>query len=319
MANTLEWGQVFQKELDKAIEVDLLTSWMNKNAGRVQYNGGKEVKVPILQTTGLGNYDRSRVGTGQNPYAKGKVSLEYKTFTMTQDRSATFTLDAMDVNEASFLPTAGNIMGEFQRAHVVPEIDAYRLTEAYKIAQKNQNVKENYTLNPVDILREIKLGIKAIRQKGYNGNIVCHISYDALFTLEESVLNKLSSVTFAGAGINTTVPAIDNVPLLVTPENRLYTEIDLKDGSTEYGYAPTASAKPIHFILIAENAPIPVTRQDLMRIFTPEENQVDGNAWTIDYRRHHDMWILPSAEGLVYACIGDQITTLSGNTKSKSK
>ena len=48
---------------------------------------------------------------------------------MTQDRGRSFNLDAMDVNESNFIATAGNVMGEFQRTKVVPEIDAYRISK----------------------------------------------------------------------------------------------------------------------------------------------------------------------------------------------
>lgn len=68
---------------------------------------------------GLADYDR------QEGYTDGAVNLKYETKTMTQDRGRRFTLDAMDVNESNFVATASSVMGEFQRTHVVPEIDAY--------------------------------------------------------------------------------------------------------------------------------------------------------------------------------------------------
>lgn len=37
--------------------------------------------------------------------------------------------------------------------------------------------------------------------------------------------------------------------------------------------------------------PIAVTKQDIMRIFDPTINQ-KLNAWQLDYRRFHDLWVL---------------------------
>ena len=45
---------------------------------------------------------------------------------------------------------------------------------------------------------------------------------------------------------------------------------------------------------MAQVAPIAVSKQDLMRIFDPQTNQ-KANAWAMDYRRYHDLWIKDNA------------------------
>ena len=78
--NTLQYSTIFQTELDKQMEHLTLTSWMDANAGQVQYNGGAEVKIPKMSLVGLGDYNRDE------GYKQGAVTLEYETFKMTQDR-----------------------------------------------------------------------------------------------------------------------------------------------------------------------------------------------------------------------------------------
>ena len=58
--------------------------------------------------------------------------------------------------------------------------------------------------------------------------------------------------------------------------------------------------------LLAEplDLPLAVTKQDIMRIFDPETNQ-SANAWAMDYRRYHDLWVLESKKEGVYANIKD--------------
>ena len=89
MANTINYASVFQQELDKAFVHEACTSWMDENAGLVKYEGGREIKIPVMALDGLADYSRS---TG---YVEGDVSLTYETKTMTQDRGRGFTLDAM--------------------------------------------------------------------------------------------------------------------------------------------------------------------------------------------------------------------------------
>ena len=121
--NTLQYSTIFQTELDKQMEHLTLTSWMDANAGQVKYNGGAEVKIPKMSLVGLGDYDRDE------GYKQGAITLEYETFKMTQDRGRKFLLDAMDVNETNFVASAGTVMGGFQRVHVAPEVDAYRISK----------------------------------------------------------------------------------------------------------------------------------------------------------------------------------------------
>ena len=56
--NTLACAKIFQQALDEQIAVESTTGWMEANAGQVQYNGGDEIKIPMMSTDGLGDYDR---------------------------------------------------------------------------------------------------------------------------------------------------------------------------------------------------------------------------------------------------------------------
>lgn len=305
MANLIQYGVIFQNELDKASVHQMLTGWMDTNAGKVKYSGGKEVKIPELTVDGLGDYKRGSAGG----YAGGDIQFGYKTYEMTQDRGRQFSIDAMDVDETGFVLTAGNIMGEFQRTKVIPEIDAYRLSALAAKAmsvQNDTNVKYGYDPAAATILAEIKLGIKIIRENGFNGELVIHANYDVVNALEMAMSNKIASVTFAKGGIDTQVPAVDNCPIITTPSNRLYSSITLYDGvtpgQTAGGYVKGATAKDVNFIIVPRDVPLAITKQDIMRIFDPNNNQ-KANAWALDYRRYHDLWVVDSKKKSIYANI----------------
>ena len=80
----------------------------------------------------------------------------------------------MDIDETGFVTTAAAVMGEFQRVHVVPEIDAYRISKLASTAvtaNKAGMVTYGYTPGAANTsaLRKAKEGIKAVRDCGYNG------------------------------------------------------------------------------------------------------------------------------------------------------
>lgn len=309
--NSLATATLFQKTLDKVAIQDAVTGWMDANAGQVIYNGGAEVKIPKMSVQGMGDYDRD------NGYQMGGVTLTYETREMTQDRGRMFQLDPMDINENNFVTTASAVMGEFQRMHVVPEIDAYRIskiaTETIK-AEKAGMVAYGYTpgATGTSALRKVKEGIKAVREMGYNGPLVIHATPDFILELELELAGKITAVTFSKGGINTQVPSIDGVPLISTPANRMYTAITINDGKTEGqkqgGYAKGATAKDINFIVLPRTTPIALTKQDIMRIFDPTVNQ-KLNAWQMDYRRFHDIWVLDNKLDSIYLNIKDAAPT----------
>lgn len=305
--NTLATATLFQNTLDKVAIQDATTGWMDANAGQVIYNGGAEVKIPKMSVQGMGDYDRD------NGYQQGSVTLEYETRKMTQDRGRKFQLDPMDINENNFVTTAAAVMGEFQRMYVTPEIDAYRISKIASetiTAAKPGMVEYGYTPGSTgtSALRKAKEGIKAVRENGYNGPLVIHATPDFILELELEMAGKITAVTFSKGGINTQVPSIDGVPFISTPANRMYTAITIYDGKTsgqeQGGYVKGTTAKDINFMVLPRTTPIAVTKQDIMRIFDPAINQ-KLNAWQMDYRRFHDIWVLDNKLNSIYLSIKD--------------
>lgn len=303
--NTLATATIFQTTLDALAVQESVTGWMDANAGQVKYTGGKDVKIPKMNVQGMGNYDR------EEGYKKGSITLEYETKTMTQDRGRMFHLDPMEVDEAAFIATASSVMAEFQRTQVIPEIDAFRLSKLATTAinyKEGKNVVYGYTPAKADVISKIKLGIKSLREGGWNGSIMIHATYDVIYEIEEAYLGKMQTTQVTQGGITTQVPSIDGCPIIPTQQNRMYTSIAMYDGATsgqlEGGYTKGTTAKEINFMVIASSVPIALTKQDVMRIFDPMTNQ-KLNAWQMDYRRFHDLWTLDNKEQYIYVNIKD--------------
>lgn len=294
MANTIATATLFQTELDKAAVQGALTGWMESNAGQVKYSGGKEVKIPKLKLQGMTDYSKA---TGYN---EGDIVYEYETRIMTQDRGRKFSIDAMDVDESGFVLTAGTIMGEFQREYVIPEIDAYRLSKiATTVIASPTNAAFSYTPAEADVIKKIKAGIKVIRENGYNGELIIHATGDTVEAIENASLGKLTAVTFSVGGIDTKVPAIDRCPIIETPQNRMYSAITLANSGVG-GYTKGSTAVDVNFLIMPRVAPIAISKQDNMRIFDPQTNQAK-NAWAMDYRKYHDLWVKDNAAELIFA------------------
>lgn len=304
--NTLATATIFQNTLDQVAVQDATTGWMDANAGQVIYNGGSEVKIPKMNVQGLADYDRDA------GYVQGGVTLTYQTKQMTQDRGRKFQLDAMDINENNFVTTAATVMGEFQRERVVPEIDAYRISSLVTAAigaKKAGMVEYGYMPGAANTsaLRKLKTGISAVRDMGYNGPLVVQATSAFILELELELAGKITNVTFSKGGIETQVPSVDGVPIIPTPSNRMYSAITLYNGKTDQaagGYTKGSKALDVNFFVCPRTTPVAVTKQDKMKIFTPDQNQ-DADAWKMNYRRYHDMWILDNKLDSLYVSIKD--------------
>lgn len=297
-ANDINYATLFQTVLDEQMVQESVTGWMDANAGQVQYNGGKDVKIPKMTMTGLGDYSRS------GGYPEGSVNLEYETFSMTQDRGAQFLLDQMDVNETNFVANATRVMTEFQRLYVVPEVDAYRISKiaTYAMEGAPDNVEYGYTPAAESIIEKLA---DAVEIGGYDSYIMA--TPDTVKALEMQIgANNLGSVSYAQAGFDQTVPAFNGRPIIKVDPSRMVSAIqtaDLKDGAGG-GWSKAASGLDINFIVVPRTAPLAINKLDEPKIFEPATVQ-EYSGWLIDYRRYHDLWVMDNKVKGIYVNVKD--------------
>lgn len=283
--NSIETVALFQQACDQQMIVGATSGWMEENAGQVKYEGGRDVKIPTISTDGLADYDR---GAG---YKKGKVSLQYQTKTMEQDRGISFLLDRIEVDESGFIATASNTMSVFQTENVIPEIDAYRYSKLCKQIVDAGN-SEAYTPDISTFFGQIKNDIAKVRDVAGAADLVIIMSYPVAEQLAscKEFSRYVNISQFKQGNINTDVQTLNGIPIIKVPSARMKTEYIFNTGDTEFGFAPTEAAKDINWIICPRRAPIAVSKTDGVKIFDPQTTQ-GADGWTIEYRKVHDLWV----------------------------
>lgn len=292
MANVFEYASVFQSELDKAAVEQATSGWMELNDKLVRYNGGAEVKIPNMDMDGLADYDRD---TG---FVEGSVSLKWQTKEMTQDRGRQFTFDENEVNETNFVVTAAQVMGEFQRTKVIPEIDAYRYSKIASLCSAKERAGYGYTPTESDILQKLYYDIAAVQDVvGDETPLVITMSRPvaAIFDMSSTLSKSLSVMDFKQGDVTVKVKSLNGEhPILRVGSGRMKTSYQFYDGTTsgqeKGGFVAAEDAQDINWIICPRTAPIAVSRTDKVRIFDPETFQ-KKRAWATDYRKYHDLWI----------------------------
>ncbi len=297
--NTLEYRSELSNELDKALVQKSVVSGFLDNAFGAKFVGTKTVLLPDIDFKGLGDYDRD---TG---FPEGAVTVDQKSYTLTQERGRRFYIDRMDMDEIGVAGLAGQIMGEFVRTKVVPEVDAYCLSKLAAVATgASQTVTGTMENGCVKILTS---AINAVQNvAGFDEELIAIVNSDfwaALMSTTE-LTRRLDIGDFKKGEICTKVRKLDECWIMPAPVARMKTAYTFNDGTTEDqedgGFTPTSSAANIGCIVLPKRVAKLVKKLEKVRVFTPDVVQ-SKDAYQFDYRIYYDMLVKNSEKGAIYA------------------
>lgn len=272
------------------------TAWMEANANRLgaSYRGGKYLYLTEMIVEGMANYDR------QLGYVNGNVTGDKTQFLMTQDRGRRFTIDYIDNDETGFLLSVANVLAEYNRSHVIPEIDCYRISKMYAdvLAAAPTHVSAA-GISDATITETLVDDIAAIRDVvGPGVPLVIMMSGLVQKFFGREWIHNLDYVSLNAGVVTTKVRAIDGDPFIILPSARMksaYTFYDgISAGQEAGGFIVAGGALDIKWIITPSDGPVAVMKQDKTRVFDPNTNQ-QANAWAVDHRIFHDLWMFPNA------------------------
>ncbi len=292
--NTLEFATKFAGELDKMIVQKSVTGFFADNTLRAKFVGAKTVIIPDIDFVGLTDYDRD------NGFSKGKMTVAHTSYELTQDRARSLQIDREDMDETGIANLAGQIMGEYVRTKVVPEMDAYTLSKLAKIAIEKQNTKTLDTSKVYAQFVELVNGVQA--KAGFDTEMVAFVNpaVYAAFMNSTEIQKHITVSDFKQGEVNLKVKKINDVVLIPVADDRMKTEYT--DDTENGGLKPTAAAKDIGILVLPKKAASLVKKSEKIRIFEPETNQ-DADAYKFDYRVYYDTFVKKSNIDFIAAAI----------------
>lgn len=131
----IHFPEKYKQALMKGFEEKSETDSMFSHDMDTEFSGVKTVHVTSLKTEPLQDYDRSKVvGTGSRYGDTKEVGDEVQTFTMTQDKSLSLSIDKGNNAEQFNMKKAGEVMKAHRDERIIPEVDTYRLEKWAKDA-----------------------------------------------------------------------------------------------------------------------------------------------------------------------------------------
>lgn len=291
--NTLEFATKFSGELDKIVVQKAVTGFLADNVFRQKFVGAKTVIMPDIDFVGLADYDRDK------GFARGATTISHQSFELTKDRGRQLMLDREDLDETGVANLAGQVLGEFARTKVAPEVDAYVLFKLAGVAktQKNSTTESGTGKYFADFIEQIN----AIRAEiGHDEELVAFVDnsfHTGLITSDE--FGKTIDVgSFKKGEVDTQVTRVNGVPIIPVADSRMKTSYTFGDN----GFAPAEDAKSIRLIVMPKKAASLVKKTETMRIFTPDQNK-DADAYVFNYRLYYDVFVKKSNLNFIRAVI----------------
>lgn len=191
-----KFKQALLKGFCKASETDALFS----HDLDMEFSGVKTVHVTSLKTEKLQDYDRTAAVGDRSRFGDTKeVCDQEQTFTMTQDKALSLSIDKGNNVEQFNMKKAGAVMKAHRDEQIIPEVDTYRLAKWAKEAGIHAQLEE--TPNRDNIVTQIMELHNQQLDKGVPENVTLVISRTYLPALklsnEWSGLDSLGGVTLA--------------------------------------------------------------------------------------------------------------------------
>ena len=282
----------FTNRLDKVIAQETVTGDLNMNQDLVgEMSGNGKIEIATISMDGLATHKR-----GQG-FTKGGISLKWNPYQLEYERDREFDIDVLDDDERAKLVSA-NVMGEFARTKVVPEVDAVRFA---KLAKNAGTTVEKDLSGADETVAALLEAEQCMEDHGVKLS-QCLFYHSAATKKLLRLSNKYQ--LSAGESPNSNFGTYDEMKMIGVAGDRFYSAIKLLDGTTadeeKGGYEKAEDGKALNFIVMAPQAAAAISKHEKLRYFSPDVNQSDdAHLW--QYRLFHDLIVYAQKKGLIYA------------------
>lgn len=281
MANSIAKFKKYVPLLDEVYKNAALTSVLDSDESLAQAGANaNEIIIPKIDMDALGDYDRA------SGYTNGDVTLTNETVKFNYERGRMFTVDAMDDEETAGI-AYGKLASEFIRTKVAPEGDAFRFA-TYAGISGISKVSAGATLSTgADVINALRTATNKMDED--------EVPYENRYLFITPTLKGLID------DMDTTKSKevlSRFVQVILVPQTRFYTAIDMLDGKTtgetaggykkhvkDTSVTGDTDGADINFMVIHKDAVMQYNKHIAPKVITPEANQ-DADAWKFGYRKY---------------------------------
>ena len=290
MANSIASTKNYTSILDEVYMRAACSTCLNSprrmaRAGR----NAKEIMVPKIEVSGLGNYTRN-VG-----YKTGSITYEFETKTFNYDRGIRLLADVMDVEEAGVLDCFVAAGSELQRTQVAPEADAFTFAEIAGHDGVEPAEEDFADAEAADVLASLRAATNEMDEAEV-------ATASRILFITPTLKGVLDDFSLANPARSNRV--LERFSRIVeVPQTRFYSAIALNSGDADqFGYAKAAGAKDINYMVVERSAVIKFDKHVASRVFSPDELE-NLDSYMMKYRKYGIVELLDNKlDGVHVSC-----------------
>ena len=278
------------------------------------------VKVMSLLMDGLSDYYRVNNGLGSasngystypsnDGYKVGDTSAKWELFQLEYDRGRQFRVDNMDNEETAGL-VIGNLLAEFLRTKVVPEVDAVRFSKMAKKCNVALGNLVSETISANQIIGRFNSAFEWLFEHGVpEEEQVIFVSPNVMTLIRNTteLYKRLTQDEYRNSDVTFTIEKYEGRQIIEVPSNRFFTGVV----TTDNGYMPSANSYVINFMIASKKAVVPVVKLEKSKIWTPEQVQ-DFDGYKVNFRMYHDIIIPKNKVPAIYT----SVSAVAGTSKT---
>lgn len=325
MANSFALIEKYmQNAIDSVFATESKTNILENGSKFIDVNFKEAgvVKIMSLVMDGLSDYYRANGGkTGTNfahypqgdGYKSGNAEGSWEYFKLNYDRGKQFQIDNMDDEESAGL-IIGNLLTEFLRTKVVPEVDAVRFSKMAGKCSVSLGNLVTETIAENKIIANFNAAFEWLTEHEVPTEEQVIFVNPSVMTLIRNTTELYKRVTqeeYKSGDIAFTIDKYEGRPIIEVPSSRFFTDVAVGDN----GYYAKATSKVVNYMIVSKKAILPIVKLNKSKIWTPETVQ-DFDGYKVNFRLYHDVIIPKNKIAGVYTSVGNVVATTKSNILS---
>ena len=245
MSLNTNYAKEYSRELAQAFPYVLYFGdlYNTPNNGRYRWVNAKTIEIPIIETTGRKDANRDTIMAAAKRHGNS-----WETKTLENERFWDTLIHPMDIDQTNLVLSIANITKVYNEEQKFPEMDAYTISKLYTLWTAQSKTASTDALDATNILNKFD----SMMEKMDNARVpaagrILYVtpSTNTLLKNAKDIVRNISVDKAGATSMQRTVSRIDEVKIVVVPEQLMKTAYDFTEGWTA-----GVSAKQIYMALI---------------------------------------------------------------------
>jgi hypothetical protein len=224
------------------------------NNGRYRVTGAKTIEIPTISTTGRVNADRDTIAQATRNYDNA-----WEPKTLKNQRKWSTLVHPQDIDQTNMVASIQNITQVFNEEQKFPEMDAYTISQLYKLWTEQGKTADNTALTASNVLAvfdQLMLNMDEARVPA-NGRVLYVTNAVKTLLKEAEGITRQIDVSTSSDSLSRVVNRLDEVEIVGVPSTLMRTAYDFTSG-----WKVSEDASQVNMFLVHPQAVItPVSYQ----------------------------------------------------------